>query len=656
MARVFLSYARQDAARARPIALALERAGHTVWWDEKIRSGGEFSEEIEQALAAADAIVVLWSQSSIDSAWVRDEASEGRDTGRLVPVLLDQCRPPMGFRQYQTTDLSHWSGRGRPKPIDELIAVVAAKQREPKDFSPAQKEVAPRPGRSRVVAAIAAVAIATAGTLAALYFSGGQRTEAPTAAPSVALLPFTADAADPDLRELASAMHDALVHTLSQGAFAVSALDSLPKGSDSLPDFVISGVVSGTPDKVTSTVRMDETAHHYVVFSHQFEAERNGRADLPERVGAQMAAQLSWTAPLLMLERRHPSDPAITAALLQSSSTGLAGGDRLHDFETARRLAIKAPDSPLAQSNLAIDTAFALDQIPRDQRAPAIADARRAAGRSLQLAPEYEGGYIASSLLLNSLRFGAAEKILRAGMHANADVAWTNWFLSGLYNEVGRNRESLELARLSLAHDPYMLWKIARALQMLDLTGQTDDAARLYQQSSRWWPGSQGIIGYRLNGAMERGDFRAVQQFADESAMKARLGPVLAAINSGSVAAMHSACSAADESARVACMLALARSGDLDSAFVLAGQIYPSRRGRNPVDDDRIWLDNPDVELLAYITGPSAAPLRRDPRYLALADRVGLLAYWRSGRLPDFCQPPKPEPEPLCGQLRSRRR
>src|SRR5215213_9360185 len=101
MAGVFLSYDRDDAAKARSIALALEKAGHSVWWDWHIKGGAQYSKEIEQALKRAEAVVVLWSQRSVDSAWVRDEAAAGRDTGRLVPVKLDESEPPLGFRQYQ---------------------------------------------------------------------------------------------------------------------------------------------------------------------------------------------------------------------------------------------------------------------------------------------------------------------------------------------------------------------------------------------------------------------------------------------------------------------------------------------------------------------------------------------------------------------------
>ena len=90
MAKVFLSYDRDDQAAARKIAVALEKAGHAVWWDRNIRGGSEYAQEIERALADADSVVVLWSQRSILSAWVRDEAAAGRDSGRLIPVRIDE--------------------------------------------------------------------------------------------------------------------------------------------------------------------------------------------------------------------------------------------------------------------------------------------------------------------------------------------------------------------------------------------------------------------------------------------------------------------------------------------------------------------------------------------------------------------------------------
>src|SRR5689334_12091573 len=110
MARIFLSYDRDDEARVRPIAALLARAGHSVWWDRQIKGGREFGAEIEAALNDADTIVVLWSEQAVKSAWVRDEAAVGRDSGRLVPATLDGTPPPLGFRQFQTIDLSKTRG------------------------------------------------------------------------------------------------------------------------------------------------------------------------------------------------------------------------------------------------------------------------------------------------------------------------------------------------------------------------------------------------------------------------------------------------------------------------------------------------------------------------------------------------------------------
>jgi adenylate cyclase len=124
MARLFLSYARTDVDRARQLAGLLGDSGHDVWWDRELHGGSRFATEIDKALQDAQAVVVLWSKSSLDSAWVQDEAAEGRDSGRLVPVVLDASRPPLGFRQYQAISLADWNG-GAPDEMPELLRAIS---------------------------------------------------------------------------------------------------------------------------------------------------------------------------------------------------------------------------------------------------------------------------------------------------------------------------------------------------------------------------------------------------------------------------------------------------------------------------------------------------------------------------------------------------
>lgn len=127
MASIFLSYAREDLAKARRLAAILEQRGHSVWWDRQIRGGARFAGAIEDALRNADYVVVLWSKNSIGSAWVCDEASEGRDTNRLVRVLLENVRPPIGFRQFHCVDLSSWKTKEQGDALDELSAALGSK-------------------------------------------------------------------------------------------------------------------------------------------------------------------------------------------------------------------------------------------------------------------------------------------------------------------------------------------------------------------------------------------------------------------------------------------------------------------------------------------------------------------------------------------------
>ena len=54
---IFLSYAHADKARAQRIAIALEKSGYIVWWDQLIEGGSRFARSIDEALEKADADV-----------------------------------------------------------------------------------------------------------------------------------------------------------------------------------------------------------------------------------------------------------------------------------------------------------------------------------------------------------------------------------------------------------------------------------------------------------------------------------------------------------------------------------------------------------------------------------------------------------------------
>ena len=104
-ADVFVSYSREDLPRVKPLVGMLEAQGWSVFWDRQILPGQQWSNLLAEKLAAAKAVVVVWSRSSVQSEWVKAEAMEARERGILVPVRIDPTPIPLPFGLIQTADL-----------------------------------------------------------------------------------------------------------------------------------------------------------------------------------------------------------------------------------------------------------------------------------------------------------------------------------------------------------------------------------------------------------------------------------------------------------------------------------------------------------------------------------------------------------------------
>jgi hypothetical protein len=149
MADVFLSYAREDSARAEQVARGLEQAGLDVFWDNEIPPGTTWADYIEQKLTQCKALIVLWSADSTKSQWVREEARMGRDKGVLIPVMIDNSTPPFGFGEVQAANLATWNGEADHPGWRRFVDAVQG-------FSKAAPRAAPQPAMSTPPRAAAA--------------------------------------------------------------------------------------------------------------------------------------------------------------------------------------------------------------------------------------------------------------------------------------------------------------------------------------------------------------------------------------------------------------------------------------------------------------------------------------------------------------------
>src|SRR5262245_9216283 len=129
MADIFISYAKTDRPLASKLAAMLEAEGWTTWWDTSLTIGDDFRNEIMTELGRARAVIVVWTDTSIKSDWVRSEAGRAQADRKLIPVKLahlvyEDLPPPF--------DVLHTEDVGEEDKIKAaVVAQLAKPQVEP---------------------------------------------------------------------------------------------------------------------------------------------------------------------------------------------------------------------------------------------------------------------------------------------------------------------------------------------------------------------------------------------------------------------------------------------------------------------------------------------------------------------------------------------
>jgi adenylate cyclase len=142
---IFISYARSTAAQAQHVADALRALGYGVWRDDELPAHRAYADVIRERLAAAKAVVVIWSAEAANSEWVRSEAERARADHKLVQLSIDGAELPMPFDQIQCADLNGWTGEvevpGWRKVMASVIELTGPPNRH---GAPHERDLGPR--------------------------------------------------------------------------------------------------------------------------------------------------------------------------------------------------------------------------------------------------------------------------------------------------------------------------------------------------------------------------------------------------------------------------------------------------------------------------------------------------------------------------------
>lgn len=143
---VFISYAKEDAATAQELYLALDARGLSPWMDKPpiphqakgLIPGEYWRDRLEREIRQARRVILLLSRTSIEKVgYVQREFRTALDVMNsmpqharfAVPLLIEECEPPnlvVGAISLADLQWSHLNEHGMDIFVDMLSADIAA--------------------------------------------------------------------------------------------------------------------------------------------------------------------------------------------------------------------------------------------------------------------------------------------------------------------------------------------------------------------------------------------------------------------------------------------------------------------------------------------------------------------------------------------------
>jgi tetratricopeptide (TPR) repeat protein len=244
--------------------------------------------------------------------------------------------------------------------------------------------------------------------------------------------------------------------------------------------------------------------------------------------------------------------------------------------------------------------------------------------------------FVAEAALLPEMAFGHRLSLLRRAVEVDPDNSPALEILSDNLLAVGRMSDAIERAQRAVAVDPLSPTARDTLVAALIHSGKLDAALAELRRAEQLWPGATSITNARFRIDLRYGDAREAMRLIEsgklsigdqpymESFLEARSDPTPTKVERAVVEARSSYERAPTVIYHLAQVL---------GTFHREEELFP------------ILLNWPYPDRVSYVVDalfrPSLRNVRRDPRMIAVAKRLGLLEYWQhSGDWPDFCFEP----------------
>ncbi|MGD0190290.1 MAG: TIR domain-containing protein [Rhizomicrobium sp.] len=379
MPDIFLSYTRDDRTKARHFAESFEAHGFSVWWDVALRSGEDYDRVTERALRDAKAVVVLWSKKSVDSRWVRAEATQAQRNKTLIPAMIEDCVRPVMFELTQAADLSHWSG----DPADTIWLTFLADVKRVVETSGEGSGDSHRD---------------TAGNDTRLDKLEDARN------PSICVLPFTCFSEESAFKFLTEAMTEDLITMLAripgfvviarQSSFAYQgrSVDSRQIGRELGVHYIVEGSLRPTGRQVRVGAQLIDATTGAQRWADRFDGQAENVLELQDQIARAIASRIEpelVRAEFALVRRRRDAKPNAWSCFRQGAGLiSLKGWSEETLTEAAallRQATALDPDFALARAQLALFLSLGARLGLVADGAAAVAEARAEAERAVTI-------------------------------------------------------------------------------------------------------------------------------------------------------------------------------------------------------------------------------------------------------------------------------
>ncbi len=476
----------------------------------------------------------------------------------------------------------------------------------------------------------------------------------------VAVQPFDALTDSGGARSLARRIPNEIVDALGDSQIETVLAGEQGGSASALPALRVTGLLRDDGRNTIVDVRIENGATRAAIWSTEFQRESRDASDLPLEVAARVADMVN------MINFAHASTPPL---MDDSSLTAmLQTADMIRDahdgawapmVENAQGLVARHPEFAFGHSLLAAAYGEAAYNINVPGRAQAMGDAaRREANLALKLDREDAGAYAVLSRLVPRSDYRTQEEILlrgiKFGKHPREPLGALYSYEGTLLSNVGRLREALSLQLIAQATDKWGPPKTVKVALAYANMGNLPAARNWIQKAVERWPNHSSVRAYRfyIAGFYEQpADALAIidaidSQASSDDKQSATWKSFVEARAAGSAqvtgAAVPKIREAADQGtiSREVEIMMLASLGNTKEA----------------IESANLALDRQEELTPRFLFTPVARNLRRDPGFVGLAARMGLIKYWReTGKLPDFCTDRASECGPqLLAALKSR--